>query len=373
MARHNDDFVDINSSSQVSKVYSEPVKVSSIVIPVIVLVLSLLFMFGGVAATYYYRTIDNFNYNVVTRIEYEDSDEVVSTDSLLTDENVLNILLFGQDSIAEGGGDKYGRSDTVILMSIDNNNRKLKLTSFQRDTYVAIPGYGNGKLNSAFTLGGVPLSIATIEANFGVKVDKYACVDFDSFRKIIGILGGIDIEITTDEIRYINAQIDVNNQLSKTSFLEFDNSLPDDAKQMMHLDGYQALWYARNRGVENLGGNPAYSFSGDDWDRTKRQRNLLETIMKSMKSASVDEILKIVNAIGPYITTDLKKDDITFLVMNSLDYLSYEMIEISMPTTGNWVYGKTSDGQSVISVTDWNKIRKELSKFIYENMVQVSN
>lgn len=372
MAKHDNDFVDINSSSQVNNVYKK--KSGGKTLRIVALVLSIIMLIAGCGFTFYYKTLDSMNYQEIERIQYTATgDQVISTDSLLQDENVLNILLFGQDSVAEGGGDKYGRSDTVILMSIDNNNNKLKLTSFQRDTYVAIPGYGDNKLNAAFTLGGVPLSIATIEANFGVKIDKYACVDFDSFRKIINILGGVDIELTTDEIRYINAQIDVNNQLSKTSYLEFDNTLADDQKQMMHLDGYQALWYARNRGVEGLGGNPAYTFSGDDWDRTKRQRNLLETIMNSMKSASVDDILKIVNEIGPLITTNLKKDDITFLVMNSLDYLSYEMIEISMPLTGNWVYGTTRDGQSVISVTNWNNIRTELMKFIYEDKVQIAN
>lgn len=376
---HNDDFVDINSQSQVNKVYKSN-DATGIILPIVAFVFSIFFAIAGFvmvfAPSFIYSIIDKITYDPVQRINYDDSfatnDQVVKTDSLLEDENVLNILLFGQDSVAEGGGDKYGRSDTVILMSIDNNNKKLKLTSFQRDTYVAIPGYGSGKLNSAFTLGGVPLSIATIEANFGVKVDKYACVDFDSFRKIIGILGGVDIELTTDEIRYINAQIDVNNQLSKTSFLEYNEYLGDDETQMMHLDGYQALWYARNRGAEWLGDNPAYTFSGDDWDRTQRQRKLLETIMKSMKGASIDEILQIVNSIGPYITTDLTENDITFLIMNSLDYLSYEMVEISMPTTGNWVYGTTNDGQSVISVTNWNNIRAELSRFIYEGKVQVN-
>ena len=81
-------------------------------------------------------------------------------------------------------------------------------------------------------------------------------------------------------MEYINAQIDVNNQLGKTQFLEIDyNQDP----QIAHLDGYQALWYARNRGADSLGGNSNYSFSGDDWDRTERQRKLLETIMTSLK------------------------------------------------------------------------------------------
>ena len=285
--------------------------------------------------------------------------------TLLSSDNVLNILLFGQDSPATE--EDHGRSDTTILLSIDNVNKKLKLTSFQRDTYVSIPGHGDNKINSAFTLGGERLSIDTIETNFGIKVDKYATVDFSSFRDVIEALGGVDIELTLEEIKYINAQIDVNDQLDVTNFLTFDET---KEKQMMHLDGYQALWYARDRGEESLGGNPDYSFSGDDWDRTSRQRNLIETIIKNLReNASLTELVSIANRIGPLVTTNLKKGDITFLVSNMMTYINYDMEEMSIPTQDRWQYGTTSDGQSVISITDWDGVRTDVAKFIFENSV----
>ncbi|MBR2715476.1 MAG: LCP family protein, partial [Ruminococcus sp.] len=291
------------------------------------------------------------------------------TDSLLQNSQVLNILLFGQDAHG-GGGDDFGRSDTIILLSLDNLHKKIKLTSFQRDTYVTIPGYGDGKLNSAFSLGGVPLSIQMIEANFGIVVDKYACVDFDSFRKIIEVLGGVDMELSIDEIQYINAQIDVNNQLKYTEFLDYD---PNTDPQTVHLDGYQALWYARNRGADSLGGNSDYSFSGDDWDRTERQRKLLETIMNTLKEeASLTDMVDIVNQIGPLVTTNLKKNDITFLVSNCMTYLKYDMEEMSLPNEPYWKYGVTDDQQSVIVITDWDQVRYTLAEFIYEDLVSTS-
>lgn len=367
---NNNEFVDITSASELNRVYKKK-NTNNRVTRSIVLLCSIFALIFGSLLILLYNSVDLINYRNEERINYATADQAgggttVSTDSLLEDANVLNILLFGQDAVGEGEGD-YGRSDTIILMSIDNNNQKLKLTSFQRDTYVAIPGYGDGKLNSAFSLGGVPLSIAMVEANFGVHVDKYACVDFDSFRKIIEVLGGVDMELTIEEIEYINAQIDVNNQLSKTSFIEYDSSLET---QVIHLDGYQALWYARDRGAENLGGVPGYTFSGDDWDRTERQRKLIETIMTSLKeTASLSDMVEIVNQVGPLVTTNLKKNDITFLVSNSMTYLSYDMVEKSMPTTGNWRYGMTDDGQSVISVTNWEQVRYDLAKFIYESKV----
>ncbi len=367
MAKHNSDFVDINSSSQINNVYKKK-NSKGRVRRVVVLVLSIIMLVFGTGMVYYYSVLDNLNFEEVDTPVLDDTDDegTVKTDSLLENENILNILLFGQD--AHGSGkDDYGRSDTIILLSLDNLHKKIKLTSFQRDTYVTIPGYGDGKLNSAFSLGGVPLSIKMIEANFGIEVDKYACVDFNSFRKIIEVIGGVDIELSIEEMEYINAQIDVNNQLGRTEFLEIDYS---QDPQMAHLDGYQALWYARNRGADSLGGNSAYSFSGDDWDRTQRQRKLLETIMLNLKEdASLTEIVEIVNGIGPLITTNLKKSDITFLVSNCMTYLDYEMQEMSLPNQPYWKYGVTDDLQSVIVITDWDAVRYSLASFVYEDLV----
>ena len=143
---------------------------------------------------------------------------------------------------------------------------------------------------------------------------------------------------------------------------------------MVHLDGFQALWYARDRGEESLGGNPEYSFSGDDWDRTSRQRNLIETIIKNLReNASLTELVAIANRIGPLVTTNLKKGDITFLVSNMLTYINYDMEEMSLPTLGRWQYGTTSDGQSVIAITDWDGVRSDVAKFIFEDSVSTGS
>lgn len=382
MANNNSDFVDISSSADVKKVYgrdrydrSTKRRSKGRGRRIAVLILSLIMLISGTGLIYYYNVLDSMNYKELepasTQPTSADSTDSTSVSvipggaTLLSSDNVLNILLFGQD-YTENEND-HGRSDTTILLSIDNVNKKLKLTSFQRDTYVNIPGYGDNKINSAFTYGGEKLSIDTIETNFGIKVDKYATVDFDSFREIIKAIGGVDIELNLEEIEYINAQIDVNDQLDVTSFLEYD---PAKELQMMHLDGYQALWYARDRGEMNLGGNPNYSFSGDDWDRTQRQRNLIQTVIKNLREgASLTELVTIANKVGPLITTNLKKGDITFLISNMMTYMGYEMEQMSLPVTGTWSYGKSPDGQSIIAITDWDGVRREVAKFIYEDSV----
>ena len=384
MARYDDDYVDISSSDDMNKIYDDrerressprkPKKNKGLGRRIFVLVLSLIMLLVGSGLVYYYKVLDSMHFKelepaeapAATTVTTETTVSVANGgNTLLSSDNVLNILLFGQDSPATE--EDHGRSDTTILLSIDNVHKKLKLTSFQRDTYVSIPGHGENKINSAFTFGGERLSIDTIETNFGIKVDKYATVDFSSFRQVIEALGGVDIELTLEEIKYINAQIDVNGQTDVTSFLKYDET---KEKQMVHLDGYQALWYARDRGEESLGGNPEYSFSGDDWDRTSRQRNLIQTIIKSLReNASLTELVSIANKIGPLVTTNLKKGDITFLVSNMMTYIKYDMEELSLPTQGKWGYGTTPDGQSVIAIHDWDGVRSDVAKFIYEDSV----
>lgn len=385
MDRYDDDYIDISSSDDVNMIYDRerPAPVSrkrknkGLGRRIFVLVLSLIMLLVGSGLIYYYKVLDQMNFKELepaapsaTTVTTETTVSIAGGgNTLLSSDNVLNILLFGQDSPATE--EDHGRSDTTILLSIDNVHKKLKLTSFQRDTYVSIPGHGENKINSAFTYGGERLSIDTIETNFGIKVDKYATVDFSSFRQVIEALGGVDIELTLEEIKYVNAQIDVNDQLDVTEFLKYDET---KEKQMVHLDGYQALWYARDRGEESLGGNPEYSFSGDDWDRTSRQRNLIQTIVKSLREdASLTEMVSIANKIGPLVTTNLKKGDITFLVSNMMTYIGYDMEEMSLPTENKWGYGTTPDGQSVIAIHDWDGVRNDVARFIYEDSVSTGS
>jgi LCP family protein required for cell wall assembly len=279
-----------------------------------------------------------------------------SSNDLLQNSKVLNVMLFGEDN---NHGDKYGRTDTMIMLSIDNIHKKIKLTSFQRDTYVYIPGNGYDKINASYTLGGAKLSIQTIEANFGIKIDRYAVVDFESFIKIIDTLGGIDMEVTQDEIDYINYQMYKNDQTDTATTIT-------DAPGNVHLNGQEALWYARDRGLTKGEDDNEIGIDGDDWDRTSRQRKLLETLFDSMKSADLGQIVSIVSSIGPLITTNLKKDEITALVSNALTYLKYDVEQYYVPEEGLWYYDDDTPSGSVIRIADMEKQRIAFAKFIYE-------
>ncbi|HHZ06714.1 MAG TPA: hypothetical protein GX401_08040 [Clostridiales bacterium] len=342
----------------------------------VAVVLSVLLCFSGIGMIIFYTTVNSINFkdignngNVVSSQNVSTGSSDITTDTytgeLLNDHKVLNVMLFGEDSVKDG--ETQGRSDTMLLLSIDNRQKKLKLTSYMRDMLVTIPGnnaagspYGLDKLNASYTYGGPELAIKTVETNFGVKIDRYAVVDFESFKSIIDCLGGLDIELTQDEIDYINWQTYLNGQ----SDLRYEIT---DAPGVVHLNGRQALWYARDRGYQDPE-HPEVVISGDDFDRTTRQRNMIKTLMTKFKSANLAQIVKIVGEIGPMITTNLKKDEITTLVANSLTYLSYDEDEFSLPLEDGFEYGWYKE-QSVLMVNDWDRTRYELAQFIFEGSV----
>lgn len=372
MAGNDNRSRDISSNSKKNKV--PKFKPKGTARRVVAVFLSLLFIVLGSGIIYYYKTLDSFNFENFGK-ESNPTDETtegeapdlgsgdLNTDmdsGLLNDPMVLNVMLFGSD-MRSWSDEDYGRSDSLILLSIDNRHDKIKLTSFLRDTYVEIPGYGMQKITNAYSLGGPELAIETIEHNFGIKIDRYAVVGFDAFENIVNTLGGIDIELTEDEIGYINHQRYRNGQTDTETEIT-------DEPGIVHLNGSQALWYCRNRGFDERKSGDPYVFEGDDWDRTDRQRKFLNTVMKDMKSASLPQIIQIVSEIGPMITTNLTKSEITTLVMNSLTYLSYDMVETTVPNN-YWEYSETSDVQSIIRIYDFDAARKELAVFLYEELV----
>lgn len=371
MANHDnnneikDDFVDISSNKQVNKIYKKRGRA----VRITAIILSVLLLIGGSGLIYYYSVLNSLKF-----VDISDDTSVKATssstasdgsfnkstlgnDQLLEDSKVLNVMLFGEDNAK---GAEFGRSDSMIMLSIDNRHKKLKMTSFQRDSYVYVDGYGYDKLTNAYAYGGPKLTIQTIESNFGVKVDRYAVVDYASFIDIIDVLGGIDLELTQDEIDYINYQLYKNKQSSTRTTIT-------DPPGIVHLTGQQALWYARNRGLDSS--EEEIGIAGDDWDRTSRQRKLLETLFNDMKSADLAQIVSIVGKVGPLVTTNLKKDEITALVSHSLTYLTYSVEQYTVPQEGQWYYINDTPVGSVIAFSDLDAQRKLFAEFIYEELI----
>lgn len=284
------------------------------------------------------------------------SDEIYVYESagqapLYRSDNIFNVLLIGTDSKTN-----YGRSDTMMILSIDNTHRKIKMTSVLRDTYVTIPGNGSNKLNAAYAYGGADLCVNTIEYNFGIGIDAYAIVNFKTFCDLINAIGGVDVEVTADEIAYINAQIAQNGQ---------SNYIPSGTSAgMVHLTGYQSLWHVRNRGGTVNG----IYFYGTDWDRVDRQQRMFAGIINSLSSISFDEVSTIACTVLPYITTNMSSGDIAAHIANASTYLSYSIERMSVPSGSHWYNVYYDHAGSALGINDWDALRREMATFIYENI-----
>lgn len=299
---------------------------------------------------------------IASKVHYEQVEDIYSSDSafyadtsLKSSSSVKNILICGVDQ----DDTDFGRSDSMILLSVDTKNEKLKMTSFQRDTFVFIPdaddpdgGY-RSKLTNAYVYGGVGLTMRTIEYNFGVRIDNYITVNFETFKTIVDILGGIELELTQREIQYINCQIEQNNQ---TDYLDAEEGL-------VTLNGQQALWHARNRGGYI---NGVEFYEDTDWDRTQRQRDFLKALVSDVKETSIFKLIKIADGVSSYITTDMEKSELKKFLLSSIKYRKYSVSECSMPCEDSWEYVDNFAG-NVIYVNDWELVRANLAGFIYED------
>lgn len=236
--------------------------------------------------------------------------------TLPNDENVYNLLLIGVDR-----RDKtwYGNSDSMILMSINKETKKVYMTSFMRDLYANIPGVGVKKLNAACAYGGGPLVVRTIEDNYKIPIDNYASVDFDAMIDIVDLVGGVEIDISSEEMRVANSYI---SEMCRLEGVDAGaHQMTQSGSQLM--DGYQAVAYARIRYVGNA-----------DYQRTERQREVLEKIMQKCSSLGVTELNNLANSVLPKVTHNIDQSTLLSLIGQLPTILSYEVIQSRVPYDG---------------------------------------
>jgi LCP family protein required for cell wall assembly len=251
---------------------------------------------------------------------------------ILYDKNVFNILLIGSDTRTSGGA---GRSDAMILVSINKKTKKIIVTSILRDIYLQIPGIkSSNRINAAYAYGGANLLMETIEQNFRIQVEHYASVDFYAFIDIVDAVEGITLEVTEKEIPVINGYVMELNQL--TGQEETKDFLTEPGTLL--LSGKQALGYARNRYVGN-----------SDFERTARQRRVLEQIFKKVKSSDLSDITDLLNITLPQVTTNLSEGEIFSLILSLPSYIDYGIEQWSIPMVGTYS-SKRIRGMAVLGI-----------------------
>lgn len=203
-------------------------------------------------------------------------------------EHIFNVLLIGQD---RRPGEPRMRSDVMLLVTIDTQDRSVTMTSFLRDLYVQIPGYYKNRINVAYYLGGAELLFDTIEQNFGVRPDKFVEVDFNGFKDVVDLAGGVDIELTAREAAHMNAN---------EAYYLFPGEVWNLKEGLNHLTGSQALTYARIRKIDPTG----------DFARTERQRKVIAAMVEKAAGLNLLDINDLILKTTDFVTTDMTSKEI---------------------------------------------------------------
>ncbi|WP_302632211.1 LCP family protein [uncultured Clostridium sp.] len=224
-------------------------------------------------------------------------------------EGITNVLLVGVDGI--DFDEKYQRSDSMIIATLDSNKEKVKLTSLYRDTLVYIPGYGEEKMNLAFSLGGPELVMETIKYNFDVNIEKYIMINFAGFEAIIDQIGGVEIDVKEYQLHELNKYI---GQATG------GGDCPVEKAGLQILNGKQALSYARIRkGV------------GDDYERTERQREVLFKVVEKLQKTDVIKYFSIANKMLDYLRTNIGIMDCLNMAYTISKFSNLETEQLSIP------------------------------------------
>lgn len=287
-----------------------------------------------------------YGYNTVNRLlssfntdEPLKDNEYIDDSELYRDSEQTNILLVGVDARES---DVSSRSDTMMLLTIDNKNGQIKLTSFLRDSYVQIAGKKKEKLNAAYFRGGIQGLVDTLELNFKVEIPYYMLVDFEIFTTVVDMLGGIEVEVTEKESAY-----------SKKTPTDRGGYLPLEAGENIHLNGTEALWYSRMRYLDS------------DFMRTQRQRKVITAIVGKAKLQKPQALLELAETIIPLIKTNITADEMKKLGIDAVldKAYNYSIVQQQIPADETWS-NKTISGVGACLVMDLDENAEILADFL---------
>ncbi len=264
----------------------------------------------------------------------------LSDDVMWYDDRIFNVLLvgvdYGDEEIVMFEGAYLPRSDSMILLSINTITNTINMVSLSRAVYVAIPGHGNKRLNTAHAYGGASMLVETIEQNYKIRIDKYVTVDISGFQQIIDILDGIDISMTAQEAGIIMGKYSAGTY---------------------HLDGEKAVAYSRLRSIDS------------DRKRTGRQRAVLNAIAAKLKTSSVSTLLNLLDDVLPLVTTNFTKTELLKQATNAPKYLSMAINEDIIPHNATTLSAR--DGKEVL-ILNWQETNAYTHQLLYPDMIPQS-
>lgn len=262
--------------------------------------------------------------------------------------------LFGIDKRTQNANYAGENSDTIIIASVNNDTKEVKLVSVYRDTLLNIGSDTYSKANAAYAYGGAEQAISMLNTNLDLNIKDYATVDFNALTAAADALGGLDIPLSYAEIEHMNNYcVETSKETGKSyTPIEKPETPPEDLEAVMgtyHLNGVQVTSYCRIRYTASM-----------DMGRTERQRLVLSMLVDKAKQAGLTTLFNLMDEIFPMVTTSLTKNEILQMIPTLLGYSLSE-------TTGfpaNWKFADLSSGSVVVPVTLFDNV-VELHKFLY--------
>ena len=276
----------------------------------------------------------------------EETKEEVKYGTFRPEERYLNIALLGVDTRTLENYENT-RADSIMVLSIDRENKSLSLASVARDTYVSIEDHGMDKVNHAYAFGGAPLAVKTLNQNFDLNVTDFAVVNFFGLAKIIDRLGGVEIDVDDEELQTINGCI---NEVASIQGVEPKHV---EKSGLQILDGTQAVAYSRIR-----------STAGGDFKRTERQREVLISLAKKNKDVKLTDIMPIVTQLSTNLMTTLQPADMINLSAEVITEGYQSNIKETMFPESEYAGGEIIDG-IYYYVTDLDKTKEGMHEFLF--------
>ncbi|OLA85755.1 MAG: hypothetical protein BHW44_09200 [Roseburia sp. 40_7] len=284
-----------------------------------------------------------------------DKDEVnIELDSQTAEalEGFTNIALFGLDNRQTGNYDG-GNSDTIMIASIDNDTKQVKLISVYRDTFLNVKDDTYAKINSAYAYGGPKNAIAALNKNLNLDIVNYVAVDFGAVVEAIDLLDGIELTLTDQEVQIMN-----DNYIDEINKVTGHKSGKLSGGGTYTVDGVQALAYCRIR----------YT-AGDDFKRTERQRTVLTKMIEKAQGSSISTVSSLIDSMLGDISTSFTGKELLALVSSIMDY--------KLADTHGWPFelctGSYGSKGSLVVATDLETNVKELHEYLFGEKNDISN
>lgn len=311
---------------------------------ILLFVLEILVLAVLLVVLYFTNILNKIDFENMTDTEAGINDDL-SSETAFAMEGYTNIALFGLDNRGSGDYDT-GNSDAILIASINNENKEVRLVSVYRDTYLSIGDGKYYKCNSAYEHGGAKQAVQMLNSNLDLDIKDYVSVDWGALVETIDDLGGIDIEVTDEEVDKINEYtVEIVMMTGK-------ETTPLTESGLVHLDGTQATSYARIR-----------KLAGDDYMRTARQRIVLQAMLEKAQNADIGTLNKVCNDVVDDISTTLTLKQMLILAK---DAGSYKLVE----TTGfpfELTTASLDSGDTVVPVELENNVT-ELHQWLFNDV-----